>query len=84
MGVNTGVYEIVTELVWGDFQRVALMQGPAGLNIKTLLAEYLKLGGTRDPERFVLWLIRAKGLKRLTVSGGIVLDPVTLEVNPYA
>lgn len=76
------VYEVVAEQTWGDFQRVALLSGPPGLNLKALLAAYLKLGGERMATAFVDWLVEWCGFERLKVSG-ILLDPETLEVDPY-
>lgn len=83
MSFPVALYEVTTELTWGDFQRVALVTGPPGLDLKVLLSDYKANSSGWTPQGFVDWLVRRYCCARITLSGGIVLDPDTLEADPY-
>lgn len=83
MSYPVALYEVTTELSWGDFQRVALLTGPPGLDLKALLLEYKASSSGWTPQGYVDSLVRLRCCTRITLSGGIVLDPDTLETDPY-
>jgi hypothetical protein len=84
MTVSPVVYEIVAELTWGDFQREGLLLGPPDADLKALLDQFREAYPARTVKGFVAWLIAYKGFSWLTVKQHLIVDPVTLEVDPYA